>query len=149
MERRQTEQYAFGLVFLFTQASLPRLDRFVAELTFKQWLTLIVVHSLPAGPSIADIARTLGMTHQGAAKSVALLVRDGWLETAPASGDGRAVDVRLTDRTRRYFAEHESQGDALLEQLFSGVETADLGVFIRVLEHLDARMRNLAEVDHD
>jgi DNA-binding MarR family transcriptional regulator len=76
-----------------------------------------VVQRLLAGePTIGALARSLGMTQQGASKQVADLTALGYAERVAVAADQRARTVRLTDRgramveaTRRIRADLEQQ----------------------------------------
>lgn len=60
----------------------------------------VVQRLLAEEPTISALARTLGMTQQGASKQVADLVALGYAERVPVAGDQRARGVRLTERGR-------------------------------------------------
>jgi DNA-binding MarR family transcriptional regulator len=51
-------------------------------------------------PTISEIARTLGMTQQGASKLVVDLEQRGYVSRVPDPRDNRARTVELTDRGR-------------------------------------------------
>jgi len=60
----------------------------------------VVQQLVDAEPTISGLARTLGITQQGASKQVVELERLGYAERVPVAGDQRARAVRLTARGR-------------------------------------------------
>lgn len=66
------------------------------------------------GPrSVADLARTLGVTPQGAALAVNQLRALGWVTPRPASGRGRAVLLEITAEGR----ENHRRAARIIEQI--------------------------------
>lgn len=76
----------------------------------------VVQRLLVDQPTTTALARSLGMTQQGASKQVADLTALGYAERVPVAGDQRTRTVRLTDHghamvaaTRRIRAELEHE----------------------------------------
>jgi len=86
------------------------------------------------GPrSVADLARILGVTPQGAALAVSQLRKLGWVTPSPASGRGRTVLLEITDVGR----ENHGKAAGLIEQvddsLTVGITAADLATAAEAL----------------
>ncbi|WP_067540127.1 MarR family winged helix-turn-helix transcriptional regulator [Nocardia crassostreae] len=57
-------------------------------------------HLIDGEPTVGELAARLGVTQQGASKSVVELENLGYCERVPDPGDARIRRVRLTDRGR-------------------------------------------------
>jgi DNA-binding MarR family transcriptional regulator len=93
---------------------------------------------------ITELARFVGLTQPGITTVVNSLEQRGLTHREPDPGDGRAVQIRLTERGRALIEErHRRIGDALVaslseqpvdaEQLVADA-AATVGVLVRALE---------------
>jgi DNA-binding MarR family transcriptional regulator len=71
----------------------------------------------PAGTTVAQIGRQLGITRQGAAKVVSNLRDRGYLEVAESATSGREKTVSLTPRGLDYLAAQRRSARAIERQL--------------------------------
>jgi DNA-binding MarR family transcriptional regulator len=93
---------------------------------------------------ITELARFIGVTQPGITTVVKSLEERGLTRREPDPGDGRAVQIRLTERGRALIEErHHRVGDALITSLSDhGVDAeqliadaaATVGVLVRALE---------------
>lgn len=141
MDTLSTRQAVFSGVLLLANRMQTRYDALPGDLTLKQWLALIVVHSMPQPvPSTAVIADALGTSHQNVSKLVAALAERQFVNLEPSVVDGRARQVRLAPAGLAYLGEHAKLGERLLDELFADVDRDDLASCLRVL---DAMSRSL------
>jgi DNA-binding MarR family transcriptional regulator len=110
------------------------LDSALAELGVNIAQVGIADELIEHGPrSVADLARILGVTPQGAALAVSQLRKLGWVTPSPASGRGRTVLLEITDVGR----ENHRKAAGLIEQvddsLAGGITPADLATATEAL----------------
>jgi DNA-binding MarR family transcriptional regulator len=90
------------------------LDSALAELGVNIAQVGIADELIEHGPrSVADLARMLGVTPQGAALAVSQLRKLGWLTPSPASGRGRTILLEITDLGR----ENHRKAAGIIEQV--------------------------------
>ena len=58
----------------------------------------------PEATTVSQIGRELGISRQGASKSVASLRQRGYVTVSPSATNGREKDVALTERAVEYLA---------------------------------------------
>lgn len=90
--------------------------------------------------SIADAARALRMTRQGAHKVVARATEKGLVELLPNRDDRRILQLALTGRGRAELAGAAADEAAWLAVLLNGLEDRDLVVATRVLRGIRHRV---------
>jgi DNA-binding MarR family transcriptional regulator len=115
------------------------LDNALAELGVNIAQVGIADELIEHGPrSVADLARILGVTPQGAALAVTQLRKLGWVTPSPSSGRGRTVLLEITDLGR----ENHRKAAGLIEQvddsLTGGVTAADLAAATAALRVIAA-----------
>lgn len=132
-----TDRHAiFAGVLLLSNRMQREYDARLDGLTLKQWLTLAVIDNLPQPvPSTAVVARALGTSHQNTAKLLRALEAKGFIATAPSPADQRARTITPTPAAR-FTAVDEEWGERMLDELFAGVDAAELTVCMSVLERM-------------
>lgn len=87
-----------------------RMDRRLADvgLTTQQAAVLTVVETAAEPPTLGDVARLLGSSHQNARQIVAALERKGLLEVTVDPGDRRARRLRVTPAVAQVFAARDA-----------------------------------------
>lgn len=91
------------------------------------------------GSRVVDLAAAAGMTKQSMAYLVDQLSEAGYLYTQPDATDGRAKQVRLTERGEALYARAlalSAEAEARLADLLGG---EDAGELRRILERLHQR----------
>jgi DNA-binding MarR family transcriptional regulator len=103
------------------------LDNALAELGVNIAQVGIADELIAHGPrSAADLARTLGVTPQGAALAVTQLRTLGWVIPSPAAGRGRTVLLEITDLGRESHRKAAGIIEQVDESLTGGVSPAGL-----------------------
>ena len=137
-----------------------RLDRAMADAGFDERRfpdgRVLRLCSDPAGSTISNIGRELGITRQGAGKVVSLLHDRGYVSVADSPTSGREKAVTLTVLGTQYLA---AQGDAVrtierqlrqelgeepLNTLHRLVDVLDPGDEVRMRTYLDSRTTDLS-----
>ncbi|MFZ0170606.1 MAG: MarR family winged helix-turn-helix transcriptional regulator [Acidimicrobiales bacterium] len=89
-----------------------------------------------AETTISQIGRQLGITRQGASKSVASLADRGYVAVRASTTNGREKVVRLTPRAADYLAAQRKAGRAIERQLRSELGEESFASLSRLLEAL-------------
>lgn len=140
-----------------------RLDRAMADAGFDERRfpdgRVLRLCSDPAGSTISNIGRELGITRQGAGKVVSLLHDRGYVSVADSPTSGREKAVTLTFSGTRYL---EAQGDAVrtiehqlrkelgeepLTALHRLLDVLDPGEEVRMRTYLSSRTTGLSPDD--
>lgn len=151
MTWNDTAEAVFGHTLLVGSRLQRLTDATVGpELTGKQWLTLLILRSLPSPiTSVQAVADVMGTSHQNVTKQIAALEKAGWVERARAA-DRRKWEIRITARTESWLAAHTELGALLLRQLFAGITAEELETTLTVLSRAmttaDALTGKLARV---
>ncbi|HEX3841146.1 MAG TPA: MarR family winged helix-turn-helix transcriptional regulator [Acidimicrobiales bacterium] len=92
----------------------------------------------PAGTTVAQVGRQLGITRQGAAKVVANLRERGYVGVVDSPTSGREKTVSLTSRGLDYLAAQRRSARAIERQLQTELGPEGLAGLHRLLEVLGA-----------
>ncbi|MGH3246247.1 MAG: MarR family winged helix-turn-helix transcriptional regulator [Trebonia sp.] len=81
---------------------------------------------LARGPrAVADLARAIGITPQGAALAIGHLRKIGWVTESQAKGRGRSIMLEITDKGRAGYLEAASIVEQVDKSLTGGMTAAE------------------------
>lgn len=129
----------FSGILMVANRLQTEFDGAFGDLTLKQWLCLAVI-SNSTNPTVADIATTIGTSHQNTAKLVRALASKGFVELTPSAVDKRAHLIRITHKAQEANRSHERTASDILTSLYAGLDDAEVATTLRVL---DTMSRNL------
>jgi len=111
-------------------------------LTFSQFRLLKLV-AMTNAQTLGDVATFLGVSNAAASKAVDKLVRRGLLLRSEAETDRRAIELSLTEPSRRLLAAYDAAKNRTLAKVFRRLSPKDLRHTAEVLDQLAAEI-----VDH-
>lgn len=133
----RNDQFVFATIMLLANRFQTRLDKYMGDLTLKQWLLLCMASQFEKEEvSVNELAAFVGYTRQNIKKMLDLLASKGYIAVDRSTRDKRAYCVKLTDKTYSYFKEFEDLGDKLLAELFQKIPTQELTVTAKTLMSL-------------
>jgi len=112
------------------------------QLTFSQFRLLKLV-AMTNAQTLGDVAAFLGVSNPAASKAVDKLVRRGLLLRRERETDRRAIDLALTEPSRRLLAAYDAAKNQTLAKVFRHISPDDLRHSAQLLDRLSA-----AIVDH-
>lgn len=115
-----------------------RMDLRLAEvgLSTQQATVLTLVESAPEPPTLGDVARQLGTSHQNVRQLVDVLVRKGLLEVVADPRDRRARRLRSTAEVARVFDAREADDHAEVRRWLGALSDAEMEQAVGLLTRL-------------
>ncbi len=140
-------EFVLGTLFVIANRLQTLLDREFESsgLTTKQWfLSIIIGGAFDEPPTLGEAAALMGSTHQNV-KQVALKLKEkGFLEFLEDPQDGRAVRLKLTEKSDEYWAGMQERSENFMEELYNGLGSEGLAGLRTLLGRLTA---NIEEMD--
>lgn len=149
LEENGDEEFILGSLFVIANRLQTLLDREFRSsgLTVKQWfLSIIIGGVFEEPPTLGDAAAVMGSTHQNV-KQVALKLKEkGYVEFIDDPNDGRALRLRLTEKSDEFWAGMQQRSKSFMEELYKGFGRDGL-ICLRGL--LDRMMANIDGMDDE
>lgn len=140
----ETKQYLFGSIFLLSNKLQTLGDKYLNEITLKQWFLLIMIHNLgKEQPSVTEVAAHISSTRQNVRKMLDVLASKGYVELTVNPQDKRNLAVALTPKTYRFFTQFEDKGNNFLQKLFSDIHPELLESCRQTFETLFENMKRM------
>lgn len=123
------EKYIFGSLLVVANRIDTLLERELKQfdVTMKQWfLTLIIDNLFDEPPTMKEVAKQMGSSHQNV-KQVALKLQEkGLLELVKDRQDARVTRLKLTEESKSFWADTIPKGTEFMQILFSMIEQKEL-----------------------
>lgn len=146
LEATPTHEFILGSLFMVSNQLQTLLDReFEPQgMTAKQWfLSVIIGGAFDEPPTLGEAAAAMGSTHQNV-KQVALKLKEkGYLEIANDAADGRAVRLRLTQKSEEFWMSMQRRSEEFMASMYSGLTEEELSVFRMALGKLMGNLREM------
>ena len=141
------QQFIFGTLLLTANRMDTMLERELSKfnVTAKQWFMSVIIYSLfDEDPTIKDVARTMGNSHQNVKQVALKLAEKGLLELVKDQNDGRVTRLVMTDKSAAFWAQTDEPGKEFMANLFSGLNDQDIACARKVLMQM---WQNLNQMD--
>ena len=114
------------------------------RLNLTEWRVMIALASV-SGVSANEVARLCGLDKMTVSRSLASMVRHGYVARRPARDDRRRLILALTPKGRRVFAAIAPSGAAREKALFGGFSPAERAQLGQLLDRLVERACQLPD----
>ena len=139
----ETFKNVFGTLF-FVSTKLESIgNKFLGELTTKQWFLLATITTFfEEPPTISQAAIKVGLSHQNV-KQVALRLQEkGFVKIEKDKKDNRVSRILVTRKAFHYELNSRKKNEKFIEELFKGIEDSEaklcLNVLLKLSENIDS-----------
>ena len=148
LDQMTDTQYIFGALFTVSNQVDTLLEREFKkfDITSKQWFLSIVVDNLfDQPPTIKEVAKQMGSSHQNVKQLALKLESKGLLTLEKDKRDGRATVLILTPKSFNFWGGIQAEGADFTAALFKNIEKEDLSAMRRAMKIM---LNNIAEIDY-
>ena len=149
LDSMKDQTFVFGSVLIVANRIDTLLERELKEydVTAKQWfLTVVVDNSFDKPPTIKEVAREMGSSHQNVKQVALKLEQKGLLVLETDKKDARVTRLKLTSQSYKFWETTQLKAAAFTEALFKGIDEDEMSK-ARVM--LQKMMVNLSKMDEN
>lgn len=149
MDSMPDQKFIFGGVQVVANQMDTLLERELKEhnLTTKQWLLTIVVQNIfDHDPTIKEVAKGMGSSHQNVKQVALKLEQKGFVVMEKDATDARITRIKLTDAIDSFSKESQVKSEIFTEKLFHGISDEELAMTRSAIEKL---LKNLEKMDQE
>jgi DNA-binding MarR family transcriptional regulator len=143
------QKFIFGGIQVVANQMDTMLERELKEhnLTTKQWLlTVVVANTFDHDPTIKEVAKGMGSSHQNVKQVALKLEQKGFVVMEKDPHDARITRIKLTDAVASFGKASQQKSVLFTEKLFKGLSAEEMAMTRSALEKL---LANLAEMDQE
>lgn len=140
------QQFLLGFIFVGANRMDTLLQReFQAfDVTTKQWFLSIVIDNLfDEPPTIKEVAREMGSSHQNVKQIALKLEQKGLLVLDKDQQDARVTRLRLTENSYSFWGKMREEGTTFTQSLFKGISKNDLSAARRAMQTVMLNLNSL------
>ena len=141
------QKFVFGSVQIVANIINTLLERELKEydITFKQWfLTIVVENRFDEAPTIKEVSKAMGTSHQNVKQIALRLEKKGLIELTKDKNDARVTRIALTEKNYQLSDKLQNKAAIFTKALFNGIDEDDMAKARTVL---DIMMSNLTDMD--
>lgn len=128
----------FSGVFVQENRLHAIMDRYLKEITCKQWLVMVVADSYDTPPDLSTLGRMLGCSRQNIKKLALSMEKLGLAKLIPSKTDGRSLCVEISNKGKQIIANSQKLEKKVYQALFKDFTKQDIEEYYR----LSAKMMN-------
>ena len=124
LDSMKDQKFVFGSVLIIANRMDTLLERELKEydVTAKQWLlTAVLANSFDKPPTIKEVAREMGSSHQNVKQVALKLEQKGLLVFEKDKKDARVTRLKLTDQIYDFLQSTQSKVTNFTQALFRGL----------------------------
>lgn len=143
------QKFIFGSVQVVANQMTTQLERELREynLTTKQWLlTIVVANTFDHNPTIKEVAKGMGSSHQNVKQVALKLEQKGFIVMEKDPQDARITRIKLTDAVDSFGNESQAKAVIFTEKLFNGISAEELAITRSTLAKI---LTNLEKMDQE
>ena len=136
--------FLLGLISAFQNRYQAKADGFFEDISWKQFFAIICINLCNESPTIKELSRIMGSSHQNVKQILNKLEAKGYVVIEFDKEDKRKQRIILTEKTRTFCGAHEEGSQKIVKQLFEGIEEEEIQIVIRTLLKME---KNLEEAE--
>lgn len=139
LDANRDEEFILGSLFVIANRLQTLLDREFKScgLTVKQWFLSIIIGGVFAQPpTLGEAAAVMGSTHQNVKQVALKLAEKGFVEFLDDPDDGRALRLRLTEKSDEFWEGMQERSARFMKRLYDGFGSEGLKDLRGLLDRL-------------
>ncbi|RQD69985.1 MAG: MarR family transcriptional regulator [Tindallia sp. MSAO_Bac2] len=134
------KKFIFGSIFLLSNRLQALGDQTLAEddMTLRQWFLTVMILQFDErqGPTLGDVARLMGTSHQNVKQMALKLQQKEFLVFEKDESDGRVLRLKLTEKSKDYWKGKEAEQNQFLEKLYKNVSDEEVKMTVSLFKKL-------------
>lgn len=146
IEEKELHKSIFGGIFLISNKLQNLGDKYLGELTAKQYFFMIVLdqYFLEESPTLTEVAEKFKSSRQNV-KQIALKIESkGFITIKKDTNDSRVLRIQLTEEGRKYMKDNPELSDMFFQLIFKKYSYDEL---VKLNFSLSKLLKNLNDLD--
>ena len=140
------QAFLLGLLSAFDNRYQAVADRYLKEITWKQFFAIICINLCKEPPTLNDLSEVMGSSHQNVKQILLKLESKGFVLMMVDEKDKRKQRYFVTDKCRKFLEEndnHNKTSTQIIGRIFEDVDKNSLAVTIETIMKME---RNLGKL---
>ena len=146
VEKMSDRQYLFGVIFIIANRVDTMLEREFKRfgITTKQWFLSVIIENLfDKPPTIKEVAKEMGSSHQNVKQVALKLEQKGLLILQKDKKDARVTRLKLSENSYDFWTKLRGESTEFTQALFKNIEKDELEVARRVMQKMQLNINEM------
>jgi DNA-binding MarR family transcriptional regulator len=117
----------------------------INDITFKQWLPMIMIDKFEFPPTLNELSQCCGITHQSTKQLVNKLEEKGYVSIEQNPNDKRELHISLTDKSRKWSEQNAKMNHDFVYELFSCLTQDEVNMYFEAQHKLLTKLKKIGE----
>ena len=137
------QAFLLGLLSAFDNRYQAMADRYIQEITWKQFFAIICINICKEAPTLNELSDVMGSSHQNVKQILLKLQSKGFVSMVPDEKDKRKQRIVLTEKCLEFCQNNEQLSQDVVGRIFEGIDEKKLMVTIETIMEME---RNLGKI---
>lgn len=139
----EASYFLVGLLSAFENRFQALADRYMKEISWKQFFAIICIGMCKEKPTLRELADIMGSSHQNVKQILLKLEKKGFVTVVADENDRRKQRIELTDYCKEFCQKNDEISINIMNKLFEGVSKEQLQATIATIIQIEGNMKNI------
>lgn len=147
MDILDKQKFIFGSFFLMANKLQVIGDQYLGRdgMTVKQWfLTVMISQFRDTPPTLTEVAELMGSSRQNVKQLALKLEEKGFLNIEKDEKDSRALRLKLTEKSRKFWEMREEKDNQFITELFKDLSEKEINVICNGFNKLFDKIQKMS-----
>ena len=135
--------FLIGLLSAFNNRFQAFADKYLGELSWKQFFTIICINLCNGKPTINELAEILGSSHQNVKQILLKLEKKNFINIVIDAADKRKQRIELTEYCKDYCSKNDTLSNEIMSSMFKGISKEELQMTIQTIMKIEGNLNNI------
>lgn len=140
LKKTDEPYYLVGLLSAFHNRFQAVADKAVEEISWKQFFAIICISLCEEAPTIVELAKIMGSSHQNIKQILLKLEKKGFVKLVVDENDKRRQRIQLTEYCQGFCEEQSEVSTRFMKKLFRGISEEQLRITIQTILQMEQNM---------
>lgn len=145
LDLKWKKKLIFSGVFVHENMLHAIMDRYLKDMTCKQWLVMVVSDAFPSPPDLSTIAKNLGCSRQNIKKLALSLEKMGYVSLENSEEDSRSLLVKITEKGKSVIENSKELEDMVHCSIFGSFSDEEVDEYFRLSRKMEEGFGRLEE----
>lgn len=146
----------FASVFVHENQLHSIMDRYLTDISCKQWLLLVASDAFPTMPCLSDVGKHMGCSRQNVKKLAVSLEKLGYIKLVTSKTDGRNLCIEILSKGKKIINDSVKLEKNVHDSIFKDFSESEINLYFELsnkmvkgfgyLEEKFQELRNLGEM---
>jgi len=142
----ESSYFLLGLLSAFDNRFQAVADKFIGEISWKQFFAIICINLCKESPTLKELAEIMGSSHQNTKQILLKLEKKGFVAITPDPMDKRKQRISLTSQCLAFCAANDDKSTQAVNAMFSDIPEEQLLTTIQTIMQLEHNLKKLTEI---